>query len=175
MGNVSLIATGIDDVRELFSGSDARIAELRDVAQRTWPTPPAPRAACWASSAPSPGKAVDAPVVRPGVPTGSEVDAVAHGRDVPPDRLTAAWALVGPWLAEHSWGASTCPSNAVMLDGFDFDLAAQGVPAELGLRSCSAERSALPLKPLPGQSDRVRARRPGHRDGVLIGGPRCPR
>lgn len=151
MGNVSLIAVGIDDVRELFSGSDARIAELRDVAERTWPSPP-PRGGLLGKLGPFSRKAVDAPVVRPGVPTGLEIDAVAHGRDVPHDRLTAAWALVGAWLGEHSWGRLDIAVDRDMLDGFDFDLATQGVPAELSLRGLFRRSPALPLKPLPGQS-----------------------
>ncbi|HRL50614.1 MAG TPA: hypothetical protein PLK46_05315 [Propioniciclava sp.] len=151
MGNVSLIATGIDDVREVFSGSDATIAELREVTQRVWPTPP-PRGGLLSKLGPFSRRGVDAPVVYPGVPTGSEVEAVAHGRDVPPERLSAAWALVGAWLAEHCWSHLEVSVDRGLLDSFDFDLAAQGVPADLGLRSVFRRAIGLPLKPLPGQT-----------------------
>ncbi|QIK71678.1 hypothetical protein G7070_04580 [Propioniciclava coleopterorum] len=151
MGNVSLIAVGIDDVRELFSGSETRVAELRDVTERTWPTPP-PRGGLLSKLGPFSRRAVDAPVVHPGVPTGLEIDAVAHGRDVPPDRLSAAWALVGAWLAQHGWGHFEIEVDRAVLDGFDFDLATQGVPAELGLRGVFRRSLGLPLKPLPGQT-----------------------
>ena len=151
MGNVSLIAVGIDDVRELFSGSDTRLTELRDVTARTWPQP-APRGGLLSKLGPFSRRGVDAPVIYPGVPTAAEIEAVGHGRDVPAERLTAAWALVGAWLGEHSWGRLDIPVERDMLDGFDFDLATQGVPAELGLRGLFRRSPALPLKPLPGQS-----------------------
>lgn len=151
MGNVSLIAVGIDDVRELFSGSDTRLAELRDVTERTWPQP-APRGGLLSKLGPFSRRGVDAPVIHPGVPTQAEIDAVGHGRDVPAERLTAAWALVGAWLGEHAWGHLELEVEQAMLDGFDFALATQGVPAELSLRALFKRAIGLPLKPLPGQA-----------------------
>lgn len=150
MGNVSLIAVGIDDVRELFSGSATRIAELREVTERTWPSPP-PRGGLLGKLGPFSRRPVDAPVVHPGIPTQREIDAVAHGRDVPPDRLVAAWVLVGAWLGEHSWGRFETEVERTMLDALDFDLATRGVPADLSLRAVFRRPVGLPLKPLPGQ------------------------
>lgn len=151
MGNVSLIAVAIDDVREVFSGSDASLTELRDVAERVWPAPP-PRGGLLSKLGPFSRRAADAPVVYPGIPTGIDIDAVGHGRDVPPERLSAAWALVGAWLADHGWSHLEVSVDRGPLDSIDFDLAAHGVPADLGLRSVFRRAIGLPLKPLPGQT-----------------------
>ena len=97
-------------------------------------------------------RAADAPVVYPGIPTGIDIDAVGHGRDVPPERLSAAWALVGAWLADHGWSHLEVSVDRGPLDSIDFDLAAHGVPADLGLRSVFRRAIGLPLKPLPGQT-----------------------
>lgn len=148
MGNVSLIAVGIDDVRELFSGSEKRIAELRDVTERTWPSQRQRRGFM---RRPFSRRTVDDPVAHPGVPTQREIDAVSHGRDVPPDRLVAAWVLVGAWLGEHSLGRFEFEVDRVMLEALDFDLATCSVPADLSLRTLFRRPAGLPLKPLPGQ------------------------
>lgn len=151
MGNVSLIAIGIDEIRELFSGNDTRVRELSEITEHTWPQP-APRAGLLSKLGPFSRRASDAPVIYPGVPTRAEIEAVAQGRDVPAERLTAAWALVGAWLSKHGWGHVEVEIDPMTVEGFDFALATHGVPAEMSLRGLFKRAISLPLKPLPGQA-----------------------
>ena len=91
-------------------------------------------------------------MVRPGIPTGRDVDDVAHGRDVPADRLEAAWALVDAWLADAAWGHLSIELDDRALDALDLALAFAGVPARLGLRPLFNGETGIPVKPLPGMA-----------------------
>lgn len=154
MGTVSLSAVAIDELRDAFSGTDAAVARLRSLALATWPPPPrpGPPGNLLDKLGPFSRRAVGAPVVRPGVPTGRDVDDVAHGRDVAPDRLEAAWALVDLWLADAAWGRLAVEIDDRSLDALDFGLAFAGVPARFALRPAFNGETGIPVKPLPGMA-----------------------
>lgn len=101
MERVTVYRVGIADLAALGSGSDAVAATLAALAAEAFPPPKRGRHTGTldrlgpVSRYPVGGP----PVVRPGVPTRREVDAVAHGLPVPPERAAAAWALVELWLA----------------------------------------------------------------------------
>lgn len=154
MGTVSLHAVGIDELRDAFSGTDAAVDRLRSLALATWPPPPkpGPPGNLLDRLGPFSRRAIGAPVVRPGVPTGRDVDDVAHGRDVPADRLEAAWALVDVWLADAAWGHLTLALDDRELDALDFALACAGLPSRWGLRQLFNGGTGIPLKPLPGRA-----------------------
>lgn len=97
-------------------------------------------------------RAFGAPLVRHGIPTGRDLDDVAHGRDVAPDRLSAAWALVDLWLGETCWGSLRITTTDAGSDALDFSLALAGVPARFGLRQLFNDAVAIPLKRQPGQA-----------------------
>ncbi|MFT3876888.1 MAG: hypothetical protein QM708_10775 [Propioniciclava sp.] len=151
MGTVSLHALGIDEFRDVFAGSEAVAARLRALAAATWPPSPEPRTLL-GKLGPFSRRGVGAPVMRPGVPTGHDLDDVVHGRDVSPARLSAAWALVDLWLTNAAWSAVTLTATEADFDALDFALAKVGVPARLGLRNLFNDAVGVPLKRQPGQA-----------------------
>ncbi len=154
MGTVSLYAVGIDELRGLFTGTDATVARLRALALEAWPPAPAPGppGTLLGKLGPFSKRAFAAPIVRPGVPTGRDLDDVAHGRDVAPERLGAAWALVDLWLEHACWGDLRTSTTDAGSDSLDFSLALAGVPARFGLRQLFNDAVAIPLKRQPGQA-----------------------
>lgn len=154
MGTVSLHAVSIDELREVFSGTDATLARLRELALRAWPPPPppGPPGSLLGKLGPFSRRAPGAPVIRPGIPTGADLDDVAHGRDVPAERLSAAWALVDVWLADAAWGSLSITAADAELDALDFALARAGLPARYGLRQLFNDAVAIPLKRQAGQA-----------------------
>lgn len=135
----------LDDVLALFSGSDAVAATLRRLAADAYPAPPKPpHVGNLDQLGPLSRHPVGgAPVVRPGVPTRRELDAVLAGRPVPEDRRTAAWALVELWLAHVATASDTTDADA-------------DAP---GVRVWRESHLDLPVTP-PGTAV-------GYRDGVL--------
>lgn len=144
-----------DDVMALFSGSDAVAARLTALAIRAFgPPPKAPSVGTLDRLGPFSRHPVGgAPVVRPGVPTRRELDAVLAGEPVPDDRLTAAWALVELWLADVATAVETTEHD---------DAGAEGV------RVWERSPLQLPLAPPPGVVV-------GYADGVLGIVSRSPR
>lgn len=155
MGTVSLHAIAIDELRDAFSGTQVAVARLRELALAAWPPDPAPshRHGLLSKLGPFSRRAVDAPVVRPGIPNGRDVEDVAHGRDVPPDRRTAAWALVGAVVRSAAWGELSFEADDQMIDDLDFALASAGVPSRFGLRQLFNTGVRIPIKELPGMAD----------------------
>lgn len=153
MGTVSLHAIGIDELRDAFSGTDAAVARMRAIALAVWPPedPPA-RRGLLDKLGPFSRRAVGAPVVRPGVPTGRDVDDVASGRDVPPGRRSAAWALVDAFVDATAWGVLRLDAEDRTIDALDFALASAGLPSHFGLRQLFNAATALPIKRLPGMA-----------------------
>ena len=94
-----------------------------------------------------------APVVRPGVPTGRDLHDVTHGREVPPDRREAAWALVDAFVAATARDSLAFEADDRTIDDLDFEMAAAGLPSRYGLRQLFKGDTALPIKLLPGMAD----------------------
>lgn len=156
MGTVSLHAISIDELRDAFSGTDAAVERLRAVALATWPPEHAPArrdGGLLDKLGPFSRRAVGAPVIRPDVPTGRDLDDVAHGRDVPEGRRVAAWALVDAFVTATAWGSLAFEAGDRTVDDLDFELAAGGLPSRFGLRQLFSGDTALPLKLLPGMAD----------------------
>ncbi|HHU37831.1 MAG TPA: hypothetical protein GXZ45_00850, partial [Propionibacterium sp.] len=154
MGTVSLHAIGIDELRDAFSGTQPAVDRLRALAREVWPPEsiPARRGGLLAKLGPFSRHAVGAPVVRPGVPTAQDVDDVAQGRDVPPDRREAAWALVDAFVDATAWGVLRFDSDDRTIDDLDFALASAGLPSRFGLRQLFNSATRLPIKWLPGMA-----------------------
>ncbi|MDO5533582.1 MAG: hypothetical protein Q4F65_02885 [Propionibacteriaceae bacterium] len=156
MGIVRLHALGIDELRDVCVGTDATVQRLRALALAAWPPAPTPsprQGGLLRKLGPFSRHAVGAPIVRQGVPTSHDLDDVAHGRDVPADRRTAAWALVGAWVDDLAWGSLEVDATDADIDDLDFALATAGVPSRYGLRQLFAHGTALPVKLLPGMRD----------------------
>ena len=156
MGTVSLHAISIDELRDVFSGTDAAVDRLRTVALATWPPAPAPgrrEGGLLGKLGPFSRRAVGAPVVRPGVPTGRDLHDVTHGREVPPDRREAAWALVDAFVAATARDSLAFEADDRTIDDLDFEMAAAGLPSRYGLRQLFKGDTALPIKLLPGMAD----------------------
>ncbi len=150
MGSVRLYAIAIDEVRDIFGASEDTCARLRAVAAERF-----------GSGAPSaPGRLgklgpvfrrpPDAPVVRPDVPSGSDVEALLAGRYVAPHRLAPCWLLLEAWIEEIAWGNAGREVTEAQLNDFDFDLVRQGVPSRFGLRSLLKNSLGVALLPFPG-------------------------
>lgn len=152
MSDLTLHAIGIDELRDLFSGSPERAAVLRELATAAFVTPPRPRVGLLDKLGPFTGRPVGAPVVRPGVPTAHDLADVLAGRDVAPDRLPAAWRLVELWLDHEAWGRLRVPVDQAGLDDLDFELGSLGVPPSASVAALFRGSLALPLKNQPGQA-----------------------
>ncbi|MFV0451600.1 MAG: hypothetical protein ACK5LS_05035 [Propioniciclava sp.] len=153
MSTLILHAVGIDEIRELFSGADTTAASLRSWAAEAFPAPePPPRTGLLDRLGPLTRRSPRAPVVRAGVPTGRDLEDVLHGRDVPLERLDAAWALVDVWLTRVAWSTTHLTVGRAGLDAIDFAATLAGVPADDGIRRILNHQLALPLKDLPGQT-----------------------
>lgn len=150
MGSVRLYAIAIDEVRDIFRASEETSARLRAVAADRFggATPVAP--GLLGKLGPMFRRAPDAPVVRPDIPSGSDVDALLSGRYVAPHRLTACWTLLEAWLDVLSWGSVGREVTEAQLNDFDFDLVRAGVPARYGLRSLLTTGLGIALLPSPG-------------------------
>ena len=153
MADMRLSAIAIDDLRDLFSGNADAGQRLRQLASAAFPpAPPAPRRGVLHKlGGPLLRRAADAPVVRPGVPTGNDLNDLLAGRDVLGDRLSAVWTLVQLWLADRAWGQLDLAITEDRLNDLDFELATRGVPAEFALRKVFNGRLSVPVKALPGQ------------------------
>lgn len=150
MGSVRLYAIAIDEVRDIFRASEETAARLRSVAADRFgdSTPSMPGRL--GKLGPMFRRAPDAPVVRPGVPSGSDVDTMLTGRYVAPHRLGACWTLLETWLDVLAWGSVGREVSETQLDDFDFDLVRAGVPARYGLRSLLKTGLGIALLPSPG-------------------------
>lgn len=152
MGTVRLFAIAIDEVRDIFGAEESMAARLRTIAaDRFSPTAPAPPGLL-GKLGPLFRRAPEAPVVRPGVPSGSDVEALLSGGYVAPARLSAAWLLLETWLSELAWGSLGRDVDEARVNDFDFDLARAGVPTRYGLRSLLSTSLGLALSPPPGLS-----------------------
>lgn len=152
MGEVTLHAIGIDEVRDLFSGQEAPTARLTELADAAFPPETTPGAVgLLAKLGPLLRRPPGAPVVRPDVPTGADVAALTRGRDLPTDRLVAGWTLVRLWWDDRAWGHLTLSLGEGQLDDLDFALSAAGVDARFALRRLFNDQVAIPLKARPGQ------------------------
>ena len=151
MGSVRLHALSIDEVRAISRAGDALATRLRTVAAERFPaaaTPAAP--GLLGKLGPVFRRAPDAPVVRPGVPGGSDVELLLTGRYVPPHRLTACWALLDAWLEDLAWGSTGREVTEAQLNEFDFDLACAEVPPRFSLRNLVGTDLGIALLPCPG-------------------------
>ncbi len=150
MGSVRLYAIAIDEVRDIFRAGEDGSARLRAVAAEH----------CGGSTPSAPGRlgklgpvfrrAPDAPVVRPDVPSGSDVEALLAGRYVAPHRLVPCWMLLEAWIESIAWGSVGREVTEAQLNDFDFDLVRAGVPARFGLRSLLKTGLGIALLPHPG-------------------------
>lgn len=153
MGDMRLNALSIDELRDLFSGSAESAARLRALAAAAFPVETAPPATLLSRiGGPLTRRAPNAPVVRPSVPTGGDLNALLAGHYIAPERLTAAWALVRVWLDDASWGSLTLDIDEADINDLDFELGSAGLESRFALRKLFNDRLALPLPNAPGQA-----------------------
>jgi hypothetical protein len=152
MGELRLFAMGVDEVRDVFRASDEVADEFRTVAAAAFP-PPAPTApGLIGKLGPLFRRPMDAPVIRPEVPTGVEVASILAGRFIPPSRVPAAWHLVTAWLAARCWGQHVIEIDPARLDTLEFDLARCGLPTHFSIGKLLNPDLGLPLIPAPGMA-----------------------
>lgn len=153
MSTLRLHALSIDEVRDLFQGSPQVAEQVRALAARAYPPPVQPVArGLLGKLGPLVRRPMDAPVVLPGVPTPAEIDMVVHGRYIPPQRLSAAWAVAELWFTDRSFDSVSVSIDESASTELDFELAAAGVPPSASLRSLIGRSLGIPLQPMPGQA-----------------------
>lgn len=151
MSELRLYAIGIDELRDVFSGSPDVAANLRSVALAAFPAPPRHSPTGMLSKlGPLFRRPPEAPVIRPGVPTEHDLLAVVSGRFIPPERVPAAWALVRAYLEAQSWGSLPLELSQRQLDELEFDLAKAGMSSAYGLRKLFVDPLGVPLNTPPG-------------------------
>ncbi len=150
MGSVRLYAIAIDEVRDIFRASEETAARLRSIAADRFAGPAPSMPGLLGKLGPVFRRAPDAPVVRPDVPSGSDVDTLLSGRYVAPHRLGACWTLLETWLDVLAWGSVGRDVTETQLNDFDFDLVRAGVPARYGLRSLLKTGLGIAMMPCPG-------------------------
>ncbi len=150
MGSLRLYAIAIDEVRDIFGAPESTATALRAIAAHRFPAAPATSPGPLAKLGPVFRRAPDAPVLRPGVPSGSDVDTLLAGRYVPPHRLSACWALLEAFVESMAWGSTSQPVDETELNEFDFDLARAAVPSRYGLRQLLRADLGISMLPSPG-------------------------
>lgn len=150
MSTLWLYAVTIDEVRGIFGADPSLAARLRAAAARKFAAEAPSSHGLLGKLGPTFRRPVDAPIRRPDLPTGGEVDALLASRYLPPDRLGAAWVLLLAWLDELAPDALRLALSAAQLSDFDFDLACSGVPSRLGLTDLLKTGLGIPLAPAPG-------------------------
>ncbi len=150
MGALRLYAIAIDEVRGIFGAPEETASALRAIAAHRFPATPASTPGLLGKLGPVFRRAPDAPVLRPGVPSGSDVDTVLAGRYVQPHRLSACWALLEAWVDAMSWGSTSQEVTGPGLNDFDFDLARAAAPTRYGLSHLLRSDLGIPMLPCPG-------------------------
>ena len=150
MGSLRLYAIAIDEVREIFGAPESTATALRAIATHRFPAAPATAPGLLAKLGPVFRRAPDAPVLRTGVPSGSDVDTLLAGRYVPPHRLSACWALFEAFVEAMAWSSTSQPVSETELNEFDFDLSRAAVPSRYGLRQLLRADLGIPMLPFPG-------------------------
>jgi len=150
MGSLRLYAIGIDEVRAIFGAPEATATALRAIAAHRFPAAPSSAPGLLGKLGPVFRRAPDAPVLRPGVPSGSDVDTLLAGRYVPPHRLTACWVLLEAFVDAMAWGSTSQAFDESDLNDFDFDLARAAVPSRCGLRQLLRVDLGISMLPAPG-------------------------
>lgn len=150
MGSVRLWAIAIDEVRDILRASPETAARLREVAAARFATAVPAAPGLLGKLGPVFRRAPGAPVVRPDVPSGSDVDTLLAGRYVPPHRLGASWTLLEAWLDALAWSGTGREATEAGINEFDFDLARAEVPSRYGLRSLFTADLGIPMLPCPG-------------------------
>lgn len=172
MGSLRLYAIAVDEVRGIFGAPEATATALRAIAAHRFPAAPSTSPGLLAKLGPVFRKAPDAPVLQPGVPSGSDVDTLLAGRYVPPHRLTACWALFEVFVEEMAWGSTSQPVGEAKINDFDFDLSRAAVPSRYGLRQLLRADLGISMLPPPGlaagfaQADHVTAMAEAWRAGL---------
>ena len=82
MGSLRLYAIAINEVRDIFSAPEETATALRAIAADRFAESPPASTGLLSRLGPVFRRAPDAPVIRPGVPSGSDVDALLTGRHV---------------------------------------------------------------------------------------------
>lgn len=150
MGSVHLFAIAITEVRDIFSAPPELAARLRATAAREFGAQErTPTQGLLGKLGPVFTRQPDAVVVRPDVPSGSDVEHLLAGRFVPPHRLESAWRLLEAWLVDLSWGETSTDLAAGDLPALDFDLAKAGVAARFGVGDLIKGDLGLALRPAP--------------------------
>jgi len=150
MGSVRLYAIAIDEVRDIFRANAEASARLREVAAERFDGTGPAMPGLLGKLGPVFRRAPDAPVVRPDVPNGSDVDTLLAGRYVAPHRLAPCWMLLEAWIESLAWGNAGREVTEAQIDEFDFDLVRAGVPTRYGLRSLLRTGLGIALMPPPG-------------------------
>ena len=150
MGSLRLYAIAIDEVREILGAPESTATALRAIAAQRFPAAPATAPGLLGKLGPVFRRAPDAPVLRPGVPSGSDVDTLLAGRYVPPHRLSACWVLFEAFIEAMAWGSTSQPFDEAELNEFDFDLARAAVPSRYGLRQLLRSDLGIAMLPPPG-------------------------
>ena len=150
MMSMRLFALAIDEVRGIFGAPEDVATALRAIAASRFAPKVRPAPGLLGKLGPVLLRAPDAPVVQPGAPIGTDVDAVLSGAFVRPDRLAPSWLLVETWIEAMSWGQHRDDLAETELNAIDFDLAKVGVPPSLGLRALVAHSWGVTLTHAPG-------------------------
>lgn len=150
MGWIRLHAIAIDEARDIFCAPAELGAQLRTIAADRFARPAGASPGLLAKLGPVFRRPADAPVIRPDLPTGADVETLLAGRYVSPQRSAASWQLFDAWLQALAWGSLTEPVAADGLDDFDFELTTAGVPARYGLQDLLKTELGVALRPAPG-------------------------
>ncbi len=150
MGSLRLYAIAINEVRDIFSAPEETATALRAIAADRFAESPPASTGLLSRLGPVFRRAPDAPVIRPGVPSGSDVDALLTGRHVPPHRLAACWTLVEAWLEAMAWASLAQDFTETGMNDFDFDLVRAGVPSRFGLSDLLKTDLGIALMACPG-------------------------
>ncbi|GAA2181012.1 hypothetical protein GCM10009785_14170 [Brooklawnia cerclae] len=153
MGQLTLFAIGITEVRDMFGASPDLADRLRVVAEDRFRVPTTARhgrGSLLNRVGPVLKRPVDPPRA-PARPTGQDVEILLAGHSVPPDRLGFAWQIAMAWLDDLSWGRTDLDADARTMSSIEFDLATAGLPSRLSIERLMQGSPQLPLPTMTGQ------------------------
>lgn len=159
MGQLTLFAIGIVEVRDMF-GASAELADRLRLVAETVVADGIAAARESGAAARGPLLARVGPVLRrpiqpprvPARPTPGDVEALLTGHAIAPERVRFAWQIAFAWLDELSWGRTDLDLDAKTMAATEFDLARAGLPSRLSIERLMQGSPQVPLPTMPGQA-----------------------
>ena len=142
-----LWAINVDEFRQCFAAPPALAQTLIGITDSLIPADTSGSHTLLSKLGPLLRRPIDAPIIRPMVPTRVDAEAMMTSRYIAADRLGACWVLARSWLDHLSSARTTLPLAQANINELEFDLVRVGVPTELSIRQLWRRTVGISLRP----------------------------